>query len=148
MSFERHVYKPVDDRILSQAVYISKTDQKELMQQRVEQNEKFQICLPFVAYRLQQYTYGKKFDFKIRWVNQKFPMSTASMSRQTIAAYFGLYLKNSRKNDLMRQRFNKLMFEGIHERVSSFVRSVTPHLKCLYSDRLLVNLVYKNFHFF
>ena len=39
------------------------------------------------------------------------------------------------------------MFEVICERVSSFAHSVTPYLRCLFADRLLVNLVYKKHPF-
>ena len=36
-------------------------------------------------------------------------MSTASMSRKTIAAYLRLYLKNRRKKELMQQRVNNIL---------------------------------------
>ena len=44
---------------------------------------------------------------------KKIPISAASMSRWTIAAYLRLYLKNRRKEELMQQRVNRIKIEQI-----------------------------------
>ena len=56
---------------------------------------------PIVDYTLHM---KKKFYFKLRRNYEKIPMNAASMSRHTIGAYLGLYLKSLLKAEVKNQR--------------------------------------------